>query len=131
MTEEQRMNLSAQVRRLADELGLRDWTFSVLAEPVENETTAAMIQPLSGRKHARLQVCADWQNYPAKQEAIVHELLHCHLAPAADVIRVDLEAAGILSEAQHEWLWAQLRRQIEYTVDGITMAIARKCSDIV
>ena len=131
MTEEQRNDLSAQVRQLADELGLRDWTFTILPEPVEDDGAAAMILPVHGRKHAKLQVCADWPDYPAKREAIVHELLHCHLACATDVIRLDLEAAGLLTAAQHEWLWASFRRQIEYAVDGIAAAIARKCQPVV
>lgn len=128
MTEEEHQDLTAQVRQVADMMGLKDWTFTVQMEPCENENAFAAIFPAPGKKHADIQVCADWNGASSerRQYSIIHELVHCHLVGATDVIRLDLEAAGVLTDAQHDWLWASFQRQIEYATDSLAQVIARQ-----
>lgn len=114
----------ALVRRLADRMGLRDWRIEVLEEPPEDEWALASCEPLRGRRYALLRLSERWYRLAPHDQraALVHELIHCHVASACDVVRCELPAH--LSPATYEVVWASFHRQIEYAVDGLTGVIA-------
>jgi hypothetical protein len=120
MTEIEWTVLGEYVRWVANEIGLRDWHL-LLSQIPPDEGCYAMIYPTEGRKHARLQVCADFRSLSldVQRQAIVHELIHCHLAPATDFIRLDLNNTGMLTQPVYDMLWASYKRQIECATDGM------------
>lgn len=103
------------LRVLADCLALRDWSFALLEEPAP-DSFAAQIQPLRGRKHAEIRLSAYFSAFPpeTQRHCLVHELLHCHLAPcgfvAQDSLEPSIASAFVVS--------------LEYGVDGLADAIA-------
>ena len=118
--------LGDYIRARADDMGLRDWTLILKAEPLdESDGAYAKVEPVDGQKHAVIHVCKDFRTETADTQrmAIVHELVHCHMASVQFFARVDLAdvvgSAGML-------LQKGLERDIEYAVDGIAVAWAEK-----
>lgn len=116
--------LKAYVRRIADELSLRDWAFRIEFEPPENADALASIEPCEGRKLATLWVCKDFWDKSAEEQrhTIAHEMIHCHHAPASDLIRLDV--LKHMGQATYDVLLAAYKRQMEYCVDGLADALA-------
>jgi hypothetical protein len=113
------------VRRLADSLGLCDWSFSITFD-CDDEHASANITCIDGRKHADIRFAADLltSHDPLLQRTVVtHELVHCHLASCQNIIRDDL--VKHLSQSTYDALYDGFRRQLEYAVDGIAVPIAR------
>lgn len=123
MTDGQRDSLGEYIRRIADEMALRDWTFSVLSEPAEADESAH-IDITYGRKHALIRVAHDFVEFrpAAQRHSIVHELVHCHLEPACSIFQNEVQDA--LGFASGSLLWAGFKRNVEYGVDGLADAIA-------
>jgi hypothetical protein len=99
---------------LRDKLCLRDWQLLLSEEQPSGENSIASIEPIYGRKFATLRMSEGFLNdTPSEQRhTLVHELLHCHLAPLQRLI-----------EANNEMTQAY-KMAIEYAVDGLADAIA-------
>lgn len=115
-------DLKRYVRLLADALGLRDWELLIDWEPVPD--AFACISPVYGQKRAVLSFGGhflDWD--PAVQRAtIAHELIHCHLFPATEVVRETGEK--LLTKSAAEASWIGFFANIEYATDAISDAVA-------
>lgn len=124
MKKRERARWGRYVRRLADSLGLQDWTFT-LTWDCSDDDAAAVVTCIDGRKHATIAFAADFgQTDPLQQRAVVvHELIHCHLASAQNIIRDDLTKH--LSQATYDALYDGFLRQLEYAVDGLATPVAR------
>ncbi|MCE5322134.1 hypothetical protein LLG46_02335 [bacterium] len=118
--------LCSYIREVADKLRLRDWEFVLKDEPPEDEDVSAEIVPIEGRKRASIYLCTGFRELSPEEQrhTIVHELLHCHLESATDIIRLDLWEHRVLSQNAYDILIGGFRRQIEYAVDAIADAIA-------
>jgi hypothetical protein len=128
MTEQEWTILGEYIRWVANEMGLRDWWIHLAKEPPEGEDADASIFPTQGRKHAVIHVCRGFRELlpDVQRQVIVHELIHCHLAAAEDVIRLDLCATAILGQAVYDMTWSTFKRSVEYAVDGMADAWAEK-----
>lgn len=124
MTDREWEELTRYIRWVANEMELRDWTIEVLRTPSE-EGTYATIFPTFGRKIATLKLDPNFRTYDAEiqRHTIVHELVHCHLEPAANMVYKDLEE--YLGKQTDQVFWNGFKRQIEYGVDGLASAIAK------
>jgi hypothetical protein len=116
--------LDAYLRRLGDALGLRDWDLRLDRDDYCDDANEASVTPAEGRKIAVIRVGDDFREMPPTRQrwAIAHELTHCHLAPADDLVRRDMKA--IIGASAFEVLYASFTRATEYGVDGIARAVA-------
>lgn len=124
MTEPEWATLAEYVRWVANEMELRDWTINVLYRPCENDAYAT-IYPTFGRKVADIHFHEDFRGYSAdvQRHTVVHELVHLHVEAAGNMVRRDLET--LLGQGADLIFWNGFKRQLEYGVDGIAMAIAK------
>ena len=117
------------VRALADDLGLRDWsiTIDIVDEDDQREHNAviATCHPCYGRKLAEIQLHPPfWDLPPDRQKyALIHEFMHCHLAPVQSQVEHDLK--DHFSDSAYGVFFDSFRRNVEYAVDGIATEIAR------
>lgn len=125
MTEREWTILGDYLRWMANEMGLRDWSFTLDRAAAPDDSNAE-VWPCAGRKHATIKVCADFRELKPDEQrmSVVHELTHCHLVLATDCLRLDMEKA--LGEHMQRPLWEIFHRLIEYGVDGIAVAWAEK-----
>lgn len=117
--------LGPYVADLLSRLRLTDWTITIDDKPLDEDHDAlAVVHPCEGRKRARIELCHDWAKLARdkKRHTLVHELIHCHEAPATDIIRLDL--VKHLSQAAYDVLFDGFKRQIEYMTDGLADALA-------
>jgi hypothetical protein len=119
-----RKALGEYIRWVANEMELRDWTFTVARE-ASDEAHDASVSITYGRKRAQIYVSADFRAFdPGRQtHTIVHELVHCHLDSACGMVRNDLEEH--LGKQADRLFWDAFRRQMEYGVDALADAIAK------
>ena len=126
MTRREQKALGAYVRWVADRIGLRDWHFNVIYGHDEGEDTIAICTPTYGRRRAQLSFAEDFSTaYTAEEQrnTVIHELLHCHLAPVQDQVRLDL--LGPLSQSGYDLFYSAFRQNLEYAVDSIAAALAK------
>jgi hypothetical protein len=124
MTDAQHKRLQRYFRKLADQLGLRDWDIELQQEWNDREGAGASVQCVYGRKFARIWVCDEFfTSDPEDQRATcVHELMHCHL----DAMRLPfVNAKPQLMPAVYDTLYECHRDALEYATDGIAVAVAR------
>lgn len=124
MTKKERKALGLYIRWVGDAMELRDWTFELSRKEPDTDAFAT-VTPTYGRKIAVIDLCPDFRAMaPEKQRhVIVHELVHCHLEPAASMVRSDLEKH--LGETTDRVFWDGFKRQVEYGVDALASAIAK------
>jgi hypothetical protein len=124
MNDRDRAALSLYVRWVADELELRDWTINLSAE-LPPEGCHALVTSTYGRKLATIKFEDDFRSLDPEQQrhTVVHELVHCHLESATNIVLNDLEE--YLGKTADQVFWNGFKRQIEYGVDGIASAIAK------
>lgn len=130
MKKRDRKALSHYVRSIADEMGLRDWSFEVeIGEadvdlPWETISADASIECVDGRKFATITFPDDTRERPRDElrETVCHELIHAHLNPACEVIRVDAKVG--FSQATYEMMMAGFRRNVEFAVDALAAVFA-------
>lgn len=98
MTKAHRRALGLYLRALADKLELRDWTVNLeIAKPdtrprADGKQWGASSESTPGRKQVTVTFppeVTDWDPDELRQTA-VHELVHAHLAPLMEMIRIDL-----------------------------------------
>jgi len=122
--------LERYIRWIANEMGLRDWTFHVvIAQPTAKGSDdgsghewGAMCTPIPGRKHATLTFHPERRDDELAElrQTVVHELVHCHFFGLWDTCRRDLP----LDEEAYEMWIEGVRRHMEYGVDAVADAIA-------
>lgn len=123
MTKRDRAELGRYIRWVADAIGLRDWELDLMLEPAE-EGHVAEVDPTFGRRHAELRFCAKFRERDpeAQRNAVVHELVHCHLAPLQSQVEDDLDQ--LLGKPADLVFSLAFRRNLEYSVDALAEAIA-------
>jgi hypothetical protein len=114
----------AYLADLRDRMGLRDWTVRLEHGPAEDGDCMASVRPIEGRRHATVWLSRSWADLTAdaKRHALVHELLHCHHAPAADVVR--LACGRTMGQPAYDVLFSAFRNAEEYAVDGLADVLA-------
>lgn len=115
--------LTAYIRETADAVGLRDWEVR-LSDERAAEGKAASVQAVFGRKFARVLIGKDFRGESPEdqRDTIVHELIHLHLEPAADMVYRDLEK--VLGRPADAVFTNGFERQLEYGIDGLAAALA-------
>lgn len=116
--------LDAYVRRVADTLALRDWTFRLERDQPAPDDCGMQTNCIEGRRYAVIRVNCEFRaDSPEEQRHhVVHELIHCHTAAAHHII--ELDAKQTLGEAMGSLLERTFGRSIEYAVDGLAQAVA-------
>jgi hypothetical protein len=114
---------------VADTMGLRDWTFDVLiGDPATDvpgvEAAFASIECVDGRKYASITFHPAIRDEPLEEirDTVAHELIHAHLNPACEIVRVD--ACDLMQQDTYEVLMAGFRRNVEFAVDALAGALA-------
>jgi hypothetical protein len=105
------------VRRLADLMGLRDWTFYVPGDQRPHDPDAnAEVKCWRGRKHATVLFGESFlrADEADQRHSVVHELIHCHFAAMGWAAQ-----EGLSADAERGWHLA-----FEYGVDGLADAVS-------
>lgn len=124
MTPEDRDALCGYIREIADQIELRDWTFSLADHPDEDHETGARIDVTYGRKQAAITLGPDWETFPPEErrQHVVHELIHCHLMPIQWTVNSVQTSLGLTA---FEVLNGCLKDNIELATDAIAGALAK------
>lgn len=116
--------VSRYVRRVGNELGVRDWQLIVM-EGGESSDRLADIACVPGRRLAHVRVFESFYAASAADQryAIVHELTHCHFNAILDHIDILRPSVGSIT---FEPFFVAHQRRLEEGVDGIAAAIAER-----
>jgi hypothetical protein len=112
-----RCDFRPYVRRIADLMGLRDWTFHVPDDQRPDDPDAnAEIRCWRGRKHATVLFGESFlrAGEDDQRHSVVHEMVHCHFAAMGWVAQ-----EGLSADAERGW-----HLVFEYGVDGVADAWA-------
>lgn len=120
--------LGLYVRRAADRLELRDWTFLLSPDPPDAEgddDVRASVLPLATRQIATIKVCDAFDELPERQArvAIAHELAHCHTNRIVQCAEASLKDE--LAGAARHVLWENMNLAEERAVDALSEALAQ------
>lgn len=109
------------VRRLADQLMLKDWTFHIDAED-ERPDAYATVRVVGGNEAAIWVHSSFWDLDPeAQRQTLIHELCHCHMWQMhIDELVVDLQ----LGSASGAALVSTHRRGEEHAADIFSRLLA-------
>lgn len=112
------------VRTVADRMGLRDWVFTIEAEEAE-DGAVAQVDQTHGQKHANIWFADVFFTKEAamQRHIVVHELVHCHLAPAQHMI-FGSYLRDELGNGRYDVFEGTWRMNLEYGVDGLAAVIA-------
>ena len=123
------------VRPLGDKLGLRDWSFDVRRSDEEQsrhpgEQVIATCHPYYGRKVAEITLHPlFFELAPDRQRhALIHEMVHCHLAAVQNQVEEDLKEH--FSDSAYSVFFDSFRRNLEYAIDGIAETFAELATQI-
>lgn len=128
MKKKQKKAVKAYIAGIAGRMGLTDWCFllSVEEQEVHGEglNTLAWVSTTPGRRHAVVHIGPDFADLSPETQrmTIVHELIHCHLAPMQDQVENDLEPH--LGRAADQLFSDSFRRNLEFSVDAMATAWA-------
>ena len=127
MTKPTTKQINSYIRKLADQLGLKDWTI-LLGEDEpqpENENTRADYTPTPTRKFSYVRFRSDMCEWPASEQrhAVIHELIHLHMVGMSEILREDL--CDHLGQHLYNLAWNGYNRQRELAVDAIAASIAQ------
>jgi hypothetical protein len=111
-------------RRVADEIGLRDWGVQFNWRSPAPDGDGGSVSWPEGRTEAVIRLSPSFRDFePAEQRyVIVHELVHCHFAPMQDTVEEDLQPH--LSRPTYDLYSRSFRRALEYGVDATAKALA-------
>ncbi len=101
------------IRGLADRLALRDWRIDVDDEPSASGDCIARVN-LADARWVSVEFSESFfgQSREAQRHSVVHELVHCHIAPYVKAVEKRTENDEVL------------RMLMEYGVDSIADALA-------
>lgn len=124
LTEPERVIVGRYIRWVADAMELRDWTMELSHGPADEDAYAS-IRATYGRKVALVKLCDNFRTLAADKQRhnLVHELVHCHLESAANMVLCDIEE--FLGKQSDQIFYNGFKRQIEYGVDALASAIAK------
>lgn len=114
-----------ELRRIADELHLQNWRFTVEVEEL-GEAWAKCI-PTDFKEEATIVVDPDLltSGWPVQREVIVHELLHCHHAGLTDFLDRTLSSLDLDDETKRI-IAVGVSQQVELFVDRLAVAINKR-----
>ena len=137
MTTKSQQKFIKYVRKMANEMGLRDWRFEVYFEqdPSQGKSPAdgvlenewqAVCDPVPHRRVAelRFQLDAPEQDPQELRQTVCHELLHCHGSSMWTQVRVDLH--GQLGQSPYDFFVNAFEANMEWHIDAIATAWAEK-----
>lgn len=129
LNDRDRLTLSRYIRAIADEVELRDWTIELAENPAPADSQGH-IHVTYGRKLATLSVGRGFRELTAaeQRQTIAHELVHCHFEPAANMVLNDLEQW--LGKQADQIFFDGFKRQMEYAVDALATALAKRLPPI-
>lgn len=124
MTRREFAALGRYVRWVANEMGLRDWTIEVSHDRAPSDCNA-FVTNTYGRKLATIRFCSDFRTLSPEDQrhTVAHELVHCHLESATNMVLNDLEEC--LGKPADRVFWSSFKRQMEYGVDALAAAYAK------
>jgi len=124
-TRRDRKALGKYLRRLANEVGLRDWTIVLGADEETGEGRAAQFDPRTSQKEATITFRAGWRSWDREylRDTAVHELLHCHLT-FMDQLIIELDAH--MGQPVYQLLCTAHRQHLEVACDGMAREWARR-----
>ena len=116
MNDPRKQAFSGYIRRIADEMGLRDWRICIVDDPPDPDNLAEC-DARYGRKVVNLYFSETFLDYePDRQrQNIVHELLHAHTAHLHHFLCKELNSTAFTA----------YNLALEYAVDGIAEEWAR------
>lgn len=125
--------LKKYVRWVANEIGLRDWTFLVTVGEVTHATRnappddavwCAKCGPVPGRKYAEITFDSGIRTWPLEdiRHTVTHELTHCHFYGLWDTVRRD--TINMLKQKVYDVWISGIERHMEYGVDAMADVIA-------
>jgi hypothetical protein len=122
VTPKQRRSLLRYILDIAVHMGLRDWTFSLEAEPCE-DAHAATIACTYGRKIASICVSQHWMTTAPEEQrhVIIHELVHVHLDSNLTLVEGSLPSQ--LGASAFSVFREAYRQHNEHATDAIASAI--------
>jgi hypothetical protein len=111
--------------RLAEAMGLWDWSILVRPEAPEEDEVYACVQPTMWQRRATLRVDHGVRSWPLERlrRVMVHELVHCHLDRMDSQYRVLLDELGPQARRVAEEAWRALD---EEATDDIATAWAER-----
>jgi transposase len=126
-----RKTLGRYCRDLADKLELRDWWVSTrVGDPggpdgrYDGKRWGASCESIPGQKHVKVVFdpeCRDWRREELRK-TVTHELIHAHLAPLTEMVRVDLQPH--LGAQGYHLFDDGFTRHLEFAVDALADAVA-------
>ncbi len=133
MTDAEWKELGRYIRWCANEIGLRDWTLELYRDPPRqrsnsgDEEVHANVCVTAGRQLAIIRVAANFRTLTpeVQRNAVIHELLHCHLDQTWRVIGEDLYGSELLTPGQYRLLKSSFVRAEENATDAIATAVAK------
>ncbi len=123
MTEYQRASLQVYICDLAARLRLADWRIRLAEEPPEDKDVDAEVWQAFKKRSTFIRVRAGWMDLSpdSQRDAIVHELLHLHLAEMNAVLD---KLGGLLGQPAWDIVSEQYLVAEEVAVDTLAGAIA-------
>ena len=131
MRKRDRKEFERYIRHIADEVELRDWSIGIIYEQPsspkrqDGKRWGASSESTPGRKYVGLTFppdCRGWDRDELRA-TVVHELIHAHLAPLAEMCREDLH--GHIVESAYYLFNDSATRWLEYAVDALADALAK------
>jgi len=118
--------LTAYVRTLGDQLGLRDWDIWLGDWLPPADDKKAEYTPTPGDRHTYINFASDIREWSLEKlrSIVVHELVHLHLCDLGEIVRSDIHDAHLIRQQEYELIWAAFYRARELAVNGISRAIA-------
>lgn len=114
--------LNQYVRRMADALGLRWWTFTISGTPCHDDA-GAQINVMSGKFVGILQFHRNFLDWGAERirEDVTHELLHAWMQRMEDTLEY---LKPHVAPAVWDVAWQAHRQQEELAAHGLSMVLA-------
>lgn len=132
LTAQERTYWGKYLRRMADLLDLRDWTFVLMHDLIEDEPNdednivGAQVNFIDGRRRATVQLGEVFLKRATRKEQrqmMAHELLHCHFGAAWRHVENDLEV--FLGKPTFTAFFNSFERNMEHGIDATAEALAK------
>jgi hypothetical protein len=128
-----RDQLANYLRDMADLLGLRDWKLYLSSDPPPaskerdlgpGEEVAGQCSVVHASKRATIWVSDNWaeRDLSDVRETIVHELMHCHMAPIGWCVN---NVYSVARSTEAGIIVSEVDDAEEVAVEGIAAAVAR------
>lgn len=116
--------LGEYIRMNADRLGLKDWYLVLKHEPPGSDDALAEIAVVKYRRFAHIRVCIEFRDLTTWEQtnAVIHELMHCHLQAIPQILRETLpgQLGGATSHAILEAVHAEEERICDALATALT-----------